>query len=161
MSTFSVLCLCNISITCHMVPCLLALLGQRYMMTSSIGSIFPRYWPFARGIHRSPVDSPHKGQWRGALMFSLICTCTWINGWVNNGEAGDLRSHRAHYDGIVMIRHRQPVIWKRLFFIVFTTVHTQCISFYSSYEHNIQDCHGDHTKILVYNPPPPSRKLLS
>ena len=48
---------------------------------------FPRYWPFVRGIHRSPVNSPHKGQWRGALMFSLICD--WINGWVNNREAGD------------------------------------------------------------------------
>ena len=35
---------------------------------------FPRYWPFVRGIHRSPVNSPHRGQWRGALMFSLICT---------------------------------------------------------------------------------------
>ena len=34
---------------------------------------FPRYWPFVRGIHRSPVNSLHKGQWRGALMFSLIC----------------------------------------------------------------------------------------
>ena len=34
---------------------------------------FPRYWPFVRGIHRSPVNSPHKDQWRGALMFSLIC----------------------------------------------------------------------------------------
>ena len=34
---------------------------------------FPRYWPFARGIHRSSVNSPHKGQWRGALIFSLIC----------------------------------------------------------------------------------------
>ena len=61
---------------------------------------FPRYWPFVRGIHRSPVNSPHKGQWRGALMFSLICD--WINGWVNNSEAGDLRRHRAHYDVIVM-----------------------------------------------------------
>ena len=30
---------------------------------------FPRYWPFVRGIHRSPRNSPHKGQWRGALMF--------------------------------------------------------------------------------------------
>ena len=39
---------------------------------------FPRYWPFVRGIHRWPVNSPHKGQWRGALMFSLICA--WING---------------------------------------------------------------------------------
>ena len=41
-----------------------------------------------------------KGQWRGALMFSLICA--WINCWVNNGEAGDLRGHRAHYDIIVL-----------------------------------------------------------
>ena len=62
---------------------------------------FPRYWPFMRGIHRSPVNSPHKGQWRGALMFSLICT--WINSWVNNREAGYLRRHRAHYDVIVMV----------------------------------------------------------
>ena len=30
---------------------------------------FSRYWPFVRGIHRLPVNSPHKGQWRGALMF--------------------------------------------------------------------------------------------
>ena len=34
---------------------------------------FPRYWPFVRGIHRSPMNSPHKGQWRGTLMFLLIC----------------------------------------------------------------------------------------
>ena len=33
-------------------------------------------------------------------MFSLICV--WINGWVKNGEAGDLRRHRAHYDVILM-----------------------------------------------------------
>ena len=57
---------------------------------------FPRYWPFVRGIHRSPVNYQHKGQWRGALMFSLICV--WINDWVNNREAGDLRRYRAHYD---------------------------------------------------------------
>ena len=61
---------------------------------------FPLNWPFVRGIHWSPVNSPHKGQWRGALMFSLICTR--INGWVNNREAGDLRRHRAHYDVTVM-----------------------------------------------------------
>ena len=47
-----------------------------------------------------PVNSPHKGQWRGALMFSLICV--WINGWVNNRGAGDLRRHRGHYDVMVM-----------------------------------------------------------
>ena len=32
---------------------------------------FPRYWPFVRGIHRSPVNSAYKGQWRGAFMFSF------------------------------------------------------------------------------------------
>ena len=47
-----------------------------------------------------PVNSPHKGQWREALMFSLICV--WINGWENNREAGDLRRYRAYYDVIVM-----------------------------------------------------------
>ena len=61
---------------------------------------FLHYWPFVQGIHRSPVNSPHKGQWPGALMFSLICV--WINGCVNNREAGDLRRYRAHYDVIVM-----------------------------------------------------------
>ena len=61
---------------------------------------FPRYWPFVRGIHRSPVNSLHKGQWRGALVFSLICV--WINGWVNNHEDGDLRRYRAHYDVTVL-----------------------------------------------------------
>ena len=50
--------------------------------------------------HLSPVNSPLKGQWRGALMSSMICV--WINGWVNNHEAGDLRRHRAHYDVLAM-----------------------------------------------------------
>ena len=62
---------------------------------------FPRYWPFVRGIHRSPVNYPHKGQWRGALTFSLVCTR--INGWINNREAGDLRRYRGHYDVTVML----------------------------------------------------------
>ena len=60
------------------------------------------YWPFVRGIHRSPVNSPqHKGQRLGALMISLICS--WINGWVNTREAGHLRRHRAHYTVIATI----------------------------------------------------------
>ena len=61
---------------------------------------FPRYWPFVREIHLSPVNSPHKGRWRRALMFSLLCA--WINRWINNRDAGDLRRHQAHYDVIVM-----------------------------------------------------------
>ena len=70
-------------------------------MTSSNDKYFPCYWwPFVRGIHRSPVNSTHKGQWRGALMLSLICA--WISRWVNNREAGDLSRQHAHYDVIVM-----------------------------------------------------------
>ena len=67
------------------------------------------------GIHRSPVNSPHKGQWRGALMFSFICA--WLNGWVINREAGDLRRHRAHYGVIVMLKDIFPDdIWiKRIY----------------------------------------------
>ena len=60
---------------------------------------FPRYWTFVWGIPRSAVNSPHKGQWRGTLIFFI---CVWINDWVNNREACELRRHRAHYDVIVM-----------------------------------------------------------
>ena len=64
---------------------------------------FPRNWPFVRGIHRSPVNSPHKGQWRRALTFN----CAWMNGWVNSGKPGDLRRHHVHYDVIVMSWHHR------------------------------------------------------
>ena len=67
----------------------------------------PCYRPFVRG----PVNSPHKGQWRGALM--LFFFCAWTNGWVNNPSAV-FRRHRAHY-GVTVIRwklHRPPQCWK-------------------------------------------------
>ena len=61
-------------------------------------------------VENSPVTSPHKGQWCGALMFSL--TFAWINGWVNNHQAGDLRRHRTHYDVTVMpsVQLYSPII---------------------------------------------------
>ena len=61
---------------------------------------FPRYLPFVRGIHRSPLNSPHKGQWRGALAFFFICA--WTSSLLYNEDTGDLRRHIAHYDVIVM-----------------------------------------------------------
>ena len=61
---------------------------------------FPRYWPFVPEIHQSPVHSPHKDQWCGALMFSL--KCAWTNGYANNRDAGNFRCHCAHYDVTVM-----------------------------------------------------------
>ena len=69
----------------------------KIMMVSSNGNIFR----VTGHLCGEPVNSPHKGQWRGALVFTLICAR--INGWVNNREAGDLRRHRAHYDVIIMI----------------------------------------------------------
>ena len=52
------------------------------------------------GSHRSPLNSPHTGQWRGALMFSLICG--WTSGWANNQDASHLRCRCAHYDVTVI-----------------------------------------------------------
>ena len=62
------------------------------MMTSSNEDIFRV---------TGPLCGESKGQWRGALMLLLLCV--WINGWVINREAGDLRRRRAHYDVIVMV----------------------------------------------------------
>ena len=63
---------------------------------------FPRY--FMRGIHRSPVNSPHKGQWHWALMFSLICVWKKQQQLSKNIRyAGDLRRHISHYDVTVMV----------------------------------------------------------
>ena len=73
---------------------------QQFMMTSSNRNIFRVTGHLCGEFTVPPVNSPHKGQWRGALMFSLICV--WINVWVNNREAGDLRRYRVHYGVIVM-----------------------------------------------------------
>ena len=72
------------------------------MMTSSNGNMFRVTGPFARGIHRSPVNSPHKGQWRGALMVFFYLHLN--KGSVNHQDAGDLRRHRIHSDVTVMAR---------------------------------------------------------
>ena len=79
------------NIPCHYVKCYftcrktVSLSFHILMMTSSNGNYFPRVWTFVRGIHRGPVNSPHKGHRRGAWMFSLICAR--IHAWVNNREA--------------------------------------------------------------------------
>ena len=72
---------------------------------------FPRDWPFGRPIHQSLVDSPHNGQWRGALMFSFFCA--WTNGWTNNRDTGDLRRHCAYYD--VTVIHKRLSSFDSLF----------------------------------------------
>ena len=64
-----------------------------HMMTSSNGNIFHV---------TGPVNSPHKGQWCGTLLFSLICTR--INGYTNTREAGDMRRHR-HYSSLITFNY--------------------------------------------------------
>ena len=87
----------NVSLNAKLLPPATTLLTAcgYIMMTSSNRNIFRVTGPFCGEftVHR-------RGQWRGALVFSLICA--WINGWINNGEAGDLRLHLAHYDVTVM-----------------------------------------------------------
>ena len=92
---------------------------------------FPRYRPFVQGIHWWPVNSPHKGQWRGALMFSLIYV--WINDWVNNREVGDLRRYRAHYDVIVMDSFR--LNWYAYIMLPYSSKVVQFCSSYHSQIH--------------------------
>ena len=71
---------------------------------------FPRYWPFVRGIHRTSVIFLTKPV---TWSFDVLSICAWINGWVNNREAGDLRRHHAHYKAIVMVynHHWFPARW--------------------------------------------------
>ena len=78
----------------------IAMTFDKCMMTSSNGNIF-RVTGNLCGEFTGLRWIPRiKGQWRGALMFSFICTR--INGWVNNDEAGDLGRHRTHNDVTVM-----------------------------------------------------------
>ena len=92
-------------VKCHMLA--FRFPNMAWMMASAVHLyvsecvVFPRYWPSVWRIHRSSVNSLHKGQWRGALVFKTLI-CVWVNAWVNNREAGDLKRHIAHYDATVM-----------------------------------------------------------
>ena len=73
---------------------------------------FPLYWPFVRGIHQSPVNSPRKGQWRVALMFSLICrnkrSCKqWWGSWFETPS----RLLWRHCNATLSIYHSQVPPW--------------------------------------------------
>ena len=78
--------------------------------------LFSALLAVVRGFLQPPVNSPHKYQSRGALMFSLICA--WTNGWVNNRDVGDLRRHCTHYNVTVMI-WLSTLVWSGhfLFFV--------------------------------------------
>ena len=85
----------HIGVQVRYINCLCTTSWRRHHMETFSASL-----ALCAGIHRSPVNSPHKSQWRGALMFSLICA--WISSWENNREASGLRRQGAHYDVTVM-----------------------------------------------------------
>ena len=72
-----------------------------FMMTSSNGNIF-RVTGHLCGEFTGPRWFPRKAS-DAELWCFLWSACVWINDWVNNREAGDLRRYRAHYDVIAML----------------------------------------------------------
>ena len=48
----------------------------------------------------SPATGKFRAQRPVTWSFDVFFICAWINGWVNNREAGDLRRYRAYYDVI-------------------------------------------------------------
>ena len=97
-----------------------------FRMTSSNGNI-SRVTGHLCGEFTDPRWIPRtKASDAELWCFSLICV--WINGWVNNREAGDFRRYRAHYDVIVMflvnlqiltpLYNCQPALWTRIFLVV-------------------------------------------
>ena len=83
---------------------------------------FPRYQPFVRGIHRFPVNSPHKGQWRWALMFSLIFD--WINSWAKHQSSASLAFVRGIHRGPVNSPHKGQWRWALMFSLIFDWINS-------------------------------------
>ena len=91
-----------VNLTAFPFQCIVVSIILVNMMTSSNGNIFRVTGPLCGEFTCHRWIPPHKGQWRGALMFPLICA--WTNIWVNNRDVSDLRRHRAHYGVNVMNR---------------------------------------------------------
>ena len=92
---------------------LVSMVTLQTMMTLSIGNIFRVTGHLCGEFTGNPVNSPHKGQWRGALMLST--SWAWISGWVNTRKTGDLKRHRAHYDVTFLFKWGYFVYWHPLF----------------------------------------------
>ena len=82
-----------------------------YMMTSSNGNIFSITGPLCGELTSHWWIPPIKAN--DAELWCFLWSVPWINSWVNNREAGDLRCCRSHYDVIVMIIIMQT--WIKVF----------------------------------------------
>ena len=86
---------------------------------------FPHYWPFVRGIHQSLGNSPHKGQWRRTLIFSLICA--WTNRWANNRDTGDLKYHWGHVHYVTVMYFQVRIFLCKFTLFINNVSHTKFI----------------------------------
>ena len=77
-----------------------------HMITSSNGHIFRITGPLC-GEFTGHRWIPHTKA-SDTEIWCFLWSVPWINSWVNNRQAGDLRRHRAHYDVTVM-SNRQPM----------------------------------------------------
>ena len=109
------------------------ILSQGLIMTSPNGNIFRVTGPLCGGIHRSPVNSPRKGQWRGALMFCALNNQSWgrwfetppvslwrhcnvgqcsVHCWCFPDEAGGLKIDKSQYSE--WIQSSEETTWSQL-----------------------------------------------
>ena len=99
--TCSELFKCSFGTATFIKPCYRSVLCESHFLLRYRLLHSPGLWPLLlTRINRWPVNSLHKGEWRGSLTFSLICA--WLDGWVNNREAGDSRRLHSHYDVTIM-----------------------------------------------------------
>ena len=74
------------------------------MMTTSKGNIFRvTQWTFVRGIHRSPVYTPHSQRPVTRSFDEDFFDLRVNKRWIKHRDAGDFRRHRAHYDVTAML----------------------------------------------------------
>ena len=100
---------CDVSVSRNERICQCTVRCRYNMMTSSNGHIFRVTGPLCREF------TGHLTKASDAELWCFLWYAPWINGWVNNREAGDLRRHHVHYDIIVMT---QPI------FSTFLTIDT-------------------------------------
>ena len=106
-----------------------SLISLGTMMTSSNGNIFSLL-AICAGIHRSPVNSPHKGQLTHS--FDVFFDLRLNDGWVNNREAGDLKGYHAHYDVIVItltMSQVQPFYFNDIPMVCCHSLEWKCMNF--------------------------------
>ena len=82
--------------------------------------------------YRSLVNPPYKGQWRGALLFSLICA-GWTNDWVNCRDASRMIFASLNIMSVAKIYIFRPGIYSIDF--TWCTSPVIIVSRYASYVH--------------------------